>query len=233
MKFKSNKIWMLAVIFFLLSFLAIYFFYKKNITIDMIYHMDNLVNKNYVLSLLIFFFLSTISIAINIPTFIILCLIGGDYFAIYFGFIISLVAITLGSTFTFLISKFFSEKINLKKIKISNSFANFFFENKFLCLILLRYSFLFPVFIENIIAGLLKPKLSMFLISTIIGISPIVYFCVLFGSNLKNILSYDTFSLEELFNIQNIILFFLFIFFILIISISKKKIREKSQNIID
>lgn len=225
MKLKSNILWILVIIFFLFSFFLIYFFDQKNIPTKFIYYIDSLVNKNFKLSLIIFFLLSTFSIAINLPTFILLCLIGGYYFDIYFGFIISLVAITLGSTFTFLISKFFSEKINLKRIKITNSFSNFFYENKFFCLVLLRYSFLFPIFIENIIAGLLKPKLSIFLISTIIGISPIVYFCVSFGNNLKNILSYDTFSLVELFDIQNIILFVLFVLFILIISFSKKKMR--------
>ena len=188
---------------------------------------ENMVLYNFFLSLFIIELFIIFSTAFCIPTFVLSCLFCGYIFSIQIAFLLCLFGLSLGSFITFLLGKYSTNLFFKKKLPSStNNLVKKFHKNHFIFLLLLRYTFIFPFFIENIIAASLRPTNSIFFTSTIIGISPIIFPLVKLGSTLNSpnqILSID--HNDAIFSLQNFILIICVILFSILIILAKKKLK--------
>ena len=100
-----------------------------------------------------------------------------------------------------------------------------FKDNEFQYLLLLRLIPI-PYIIQNSIAVILKVNLRMFIITTVIGITPFVALYSLAGFKLKEIITKEgSIELNDLINYENFIIIGLLVIFIIISIILKKKLK--------
>ena len=168
-------------------------------------------------------------LSVILPVSTIMIIFSSFLFSPYISIPISLLIITTGGVLNFLL---------LKKIVISRIFkkANFFLkkinmrfkDNEIQYLLFLRLIPL-PYIIQNSIIVILKVNLRMFIITTIIGITPFVVLYSLAGFKLKEIISKEgPININNLINYENFIIIGLLIIFIIISIVLKKKIKINS-----
>ena len=165
-------------------------------------------------------------LSVILPVSAVMIIFASFLFSPYVSIPISILIITIGGGLNFLL---------LKKIFVSRIFekANFFIkkinmkfkDNEFQYLLLLRLIPI-PYIIQNSIAVILKVNLRMFIITTVIGITPFVALYSLAGFKLKEIITKEgSIELNDLINYENFIIIGLLVIFIIISIILKKKLK--------
>lgn len=169
------------------------------------------ISKNYFLSMLIYSFLTIISIVSTMPLNVVFNISAGYFFGIIPGTAISIISSTLGCTLFFLILKFFFKNTSkyLKKIeqypylyKIQNDLKI----HNTSYIILMYWLPAIPYVIINTFAALSYINTKNFIIATIIGLTPNNLINAIIGyklgEKLENIKSFN-----ELFTLDIIFLF--------------------------
>ena len=203
-------------IFDLNNFLTIEYF-KKNYLF-----FERLIQENYLISIFFFYLAWLFMLSVILPVSAVMIIFASFLFSPYVSIPISILIITIGGGLNFLL---------LKKIFVSRIFekANFFIkkinmkfkDNEFQYLLLLRLIPI-PYIIQNSIAVILK----VFIITTVIGITPFVALYSLAGFKLKEIITKEgSIELNDLINYENFIIIGLLVIFIIISIILKKKLK--------
>ena len=184
------------------------------------------IQDNYFFSLLIFFFFLIIYNSLAIPGNIILMVATGYFFNLYFGFLICITSLTVGSLFFFLLAKKILIKFKPSYIEKYSSKADSYISNSsFEYLILFRIIPGTPLFLQNLILSFLNVNKFKFIISSLIGFTPITIISVYIGHQINNLNNIKSITFTKIFSFDFfLILFFITItIFIRIIYLNKKK----------
>lgn len=137
--------------------------------------------ENYFLASIIFCFSYIISVAFSFPGAILLTLLGGFLFGIFFGSVFVILSATIGACLIFLATKTaFGNILEKKAGPFVKKFEKGFQENAVSYLLILRFVPLFPFWLINIVPALFNIRLRVFFITTFLGIIPgsVVYVSV-------------------------------------------------------
>ena len=175
------------------------------------------IENNFYYTFFIFFIITFLYFSLSLPGNIILVISSGYFFGIFFGFLLSLIAMVSGSLFFFIfISSFIKKFFPHISYKYSNKVKQYLSNSSLEYLIIFRIIPGPPLMLQNLILSILDVKKLSFIISSALGFSPIAFICVFFGFKLKDLdmisqLSfYDLFSYEFIIFIICIIIFLLF-----------------------
>ncbi len=166
-------------VFIILICLAAFFYFGfyRYLSFDSLKnHRDALIawrEQYYVLSVFIFMFIYTVSVAISVPGASILSLVGGFLFGTVLGTFFIVFSATIGASLLFFSVKtalgdYFYKKTQGKLKKMEKGFR----ENAFYYLLSLRLIPIFPFWLVNIVPALLKVPFKKFLFATFLGIIP-------------------------------------------------------------
>lgn len=150
--------------------------------------LQNYVNKNLFQSLIIYFLVYVVSVAVGLPGASILTLAGGAIFGLIFGTILVSFASTIGATLNFLLSRYFFQDFVKKKFpKQMEEINKGIQKDGAFYLFTLRMIPLFPFFLINLLMGLTNISVWKFFFVSQIGmlLGTIVY--VNAGTQLANI----------------------------------------------
>ena len=190
-------------------------------------NLINFIELNYFFSILIFFIFIFLYSCFSLPGLLIFVVFSGYCFGIYLGYFVSILSITLGSFCFFLLSKFFLSKLFFKFYNKYTKKINSYIKNSSLeYLIIFRMIPGPPLMIQNVIMSILNIKSRVFIISTLIGFTPIIIFSVLLGNKIKNINSFSNMNIKELFTLDFFALILLIILFLLFKIFFKKYVKK-------
>ena len=143
---------------------------------------------NYFISILFFFFFLLCYSNFSLPGLIIFTCMSGYLFGIYYGFIISILSVTLGSLVFFFLSKIFFKYFFIEYYeKYAQNINKFISHSSLEYLIIFRLVPGLPLMAQNIILSLLDIPKFKFLLATFIGFTPIFLTSVIIGNRIKNI----------------------------------------------
>ena len=178
---------------------------------------------NYFISILFFFLFLLCYSVFSLPGLIIFTSISGYLFGIYYGFIISILSITLGSLAFFFLSKIFFKYFFIEYYeKYTQNINQYISHSTLEYLIIFRLIPGLPLIVQNIILSLLDISIFKFLFSTFIGFSPIILTSVFIGNKIKNTQLIKEISSQDIFTWDFILIISLLIL-LLIIRIKFKK----------
>ncbi|MDC0192471.1 VTT domain-containing protein [Alphaproteobacteria bacterium] len=182
------------------------------------------IEDNYYLSLIIFLSIMILYNSLSLPGNPIVMISAGFFYGTIIGFSLSIIGIVLGSLIfyqfvSFLFKKFFPVFYNKYSFKAHSYLSDSTFEY----LVIFRMIPGFPLIVQNLVLTILKIDKFKFIISSIIGFSPLVFAFVYFGNQLNNISKLQSFTISEIFSLEILILIFLLILLITIRIIYAKK----------
>tara|TARA_Y100000590_G_C15356714_1_gene877285 strand:+ start:49 stop:651 length:603 start_codon:yes stop_codon:yes gene_type:complete len=183
---------------------------------------------NYFQSLIIFTLFLLFYNSLSLPGNALIMISTGYFFGIYIGFLISIFTLVFGSLFfyifiSFILFKFFPKIVT----NYSNKVNQYVGSSSFEYIVLFRIIPGTPLIIQNLILSILKVDLFKFLLSTMIGFTPLVFVLVFFGFQLKNIDSLRDFSISDIFSYEFLIFIFFIVFLIFIRILYKKRPSNK------
>lgn len=186
---------------------------------------QNFINENFLFSLIVFYLLFLVLLFFFLPFSAIMLIFSGFSFNIYISIPLSIITITIGGLFNFLLLKkinliIFFEKAKYWLNKISLTFKN----NEFQYLLLLRLIPI-PFIIQNAITVLLNISAKKFFFATLLGVIPYAVIYSLAGLQLRKVIDKSEFiTIKDILNYENFFVVFLLIFFILMSIFFKKKL---------
>lgn len=182
----------------LLLMLVLFFYFRLDrfVNFDALkkYRMQLLqwTDDHYFLSVLTYMVTYILFVAISIPGAVFLTLLGGFLFGIMLGALYTIIAATIGAAILFLAVKY---ALAQWLMQVSNKWIakmrNGFRKDAFNYLLFLRLIPLFPFWAVNAVAGLMNVKLSVFVITTFLGIIPGTFIYAGIGSGLGQVLETD------------------------------------------
>ena len=150
--------------------------------------LDNIKNKNIVLSGILFFLGTIIWVLLlgfGSPIF----LVGGFIFGKWLGTLLVVFGLSTGATLLYIFANFFLR--DLVEEKFSKKFYNLtdkFKKNEFLFFLIYRFVGGIPFFISNILPTLFNVKLKNFFFGSVLGMAPQLFVGVSLGAGLSNVL---------------------------------------------
>ena len=182
------------------------------------------IEHNYYFSLIIFLSLMILYNSFSLPGNPIFMTSSGFLYGIGIGFSISIIGIVLGSLIFYLFVSFLFKKIFPSFYnKYSSKAHSYLSDSTFEYLIIFRMIPGFPLIVQNLVLTILKIDKLKFIISSIIGFSPLVFAFVYFGKQLNNISKLKSFTFSDIFSLEILILIFLLILLISIRIVYVKK----------
>jgi uncharacterized membrane protein YdjX (TVP38/TMEM64 family) len=182
--------------------------------------LKGFVERNYLVSVLVYIGLYIAVVALSIPGATWLTLLGGFFFGVVFATIYINIGATVGATIVFLAARFFlGEMIQKKYGERLGKFNKEVEANGSNYLITLRLIPLFPFWMINLFAGVTKIKPRTFIWTTSLGIIP--------GSAVYAYAGYAVNDLGEGGVPKNIIFAFLLLAALSIVPLVVKKIRAR------
>ena len=194
-RMKNYKKWILLTYLFLLS-AFLYFLFSK-VSFQQITDFDfiksqtkyliNLRESNLFIISIIFIIVGCLWISVLQGIGSIIFLAAGFLFGVYFGTVISVVTLSLGSSATYILANFFFKDLIKKK------FANRFIflkekaqANEFFLIMMLRMVGGTPLQLQNILPILFSASLKNYFYASFIGFIPQAYIFSSLGSGLVN-----------------------------------------------
>lgn len=161
---------------------------------------DNLLKifiiNNFYLSYFLFFFFIFCSSFFNIPGGSLRFILAGYFFGVIPAVIILLIAVTSGSFFIYRINKLaISDYIHSKYAYLSKIIHKH--NQNWLILILIRNIPVFPLFIQNIILSTFKISDFKFILTTLIGIFPLIFLYSSMGDSFSSFSDLKDFDLKK------------------------------------
>ena len=179
------------------------------------------IDSNFVLSIIIFSLFLFVFNVFSIPGNLIFVASSGYFFGIYIGYMLSTV---LGSLIFLIVSKLF-----LKKFFINIYYKYSSKVNKYISKSSIEYLILFrmipgpPLIIQNLCLSILGINSIKFVLTSIIGFSPIIFIAAFCGSKIKSFESLKNISVNDILSRDFIIFISLIIFLLSLRIIFKKK----------
>ena len=190
-------------------------------------NFSNWIEINYFFSIFIFFIFIILYSTFSLPGLLLFWVFGGFAFGIIISFIICLISSTIGCFCFFIISKYFLNMFFKKKYKKYVSKIDDFIENSSLeYLIIFRLIIGPPLMIQNLILSFLEISSSRFILSTFIGLLPMVLFSTLIGNKLNNLASVNAITFKNIFTLD-LLLILLSLILIMCAKIYFKKRKTK------
>ena len=182
------------------------------------------IEHNYYFSLIILLSLMILYNSFSLPGNPIFMTSAGFLYGIGIGFFVSIIGIVLGSLIFYLFVSFLLKKIFPSFYnKYSSKAHSYLSDSTFEYLIIFRMIPGFPLIVQNLVLTILKIDKLKFIISSIIGFSPLVFAFVYFGKQLNNISKLKSFTFSDIFSLEILILIFLLILLISIRIVYVKK----------
>ena len=182
------------------------------------------IEHNFYFSLIIFLSLMILYNSFSFPGNPIFMTAAGFFYGIGFGFSVSIIGIVLGSLIFYLFVSFLFKKFfPIFYSKYSSKAHSYLSDSTFEYLIIFRMIPGFPLIVQNLVLTILKIDKLKFIISSIIGFSPLVFAFVYFGKQLNNISKLKSFTFSDIFSLEILILIFLLILLISIRIVYVKK----------
>ena len=153
------------------------------------------IEHNYYFSLIIFLSLMILYNSFSLPGNPIFMTSAGFLYGIGIGFSVSIIGIVLGSLIFYLFVSFLLKKVFPSFYnKYSSKAHSYLSDSSFEYLIIFRMIPGFPLIVQNLVLTILKIDKLKFIISSIIGFSPLVFAFVYFGKQLNNISKLKSFN---------------------------------------
>ena len=161
-----------------------------------------------------------------------ICIVCGFLFGQWFGTIISIISLTLGSTFLYMFANYYFHDLIVKHLENKiTKYKNLFTKNEFLYFMIFRFTGGggIPFGIQNILPTIFNMKVSNYFYSTLLGLLPSVFIFNFIGFGIERFIDEnDSLNLFSLISQPNIYIPVLSFVSILIISLTvRKKIFKK------
>ena len=157
-----------------------------DIIYDFLVYFKLMVSDYYFYSLFFFFIFLLIYNSFCIPGNIFFIAASGYFYGLFIGFLISIITIVLGSLFFFTFSSFIFKNFFSKTFyKYSKNIDKHISNSSLEYLIIFRFIPGTPLMIQNLLLSILNIKKTLFIISTLLGLSPFVLLIVYFGNHLN------------------------------------------------
>ena len=189
--------------------------------IDVIFNFliqfDLLIKNNLELSLILYFLFSFLFFTFSLPGSLIIILASSFFFGFITGFIINITTIVLGSLCFFLFFKNIFKKYFNKQIeKFSDKLNKIIKKSSFEYLVLLRFIFGVPLFVQNLFLSTLNISKTKFIISSFIGFTPYFLLFSFIGNQFSDLIEVKEFQLSNILSFELILIFLLLIIFLLL-----------------
>ena len=231
----SKKFIFIFFLIFVISIPFIYNYYEISeiLFVNFKYHSQvvfNITDSYPFASSLIFFLIVAFSVVINIPGSSIKAILAGIFFGWHQGAIMMILSITIGSYISIKFYGFFF-KIMFQKNKIHklSKRINLDINNpSFILLVFLRLATVIPLIIQNMIISTLRIKKIPLLLSTLIGVSPILIIYTYIGNFFSTVIlnSQSKLDVWNLINDKIIYSFLVLGLFAIILSIISIKVKN-------
>lgn len=181
------------------------------------------INYNYFLAIFFYFIFLFIYSSLSLPGLLIFFVISGYLFGVYFGFLISIISITLGSFVFYIVSKLFFKNYLYKYFRKYTKNIN-----KFISVSTIEYLIIFrmipgpPLMVQNFILSSLNISKKIFIFSSLIGFIPYVFISNYFGNKINNIQKIKDITTSDIIT-WDLLIFILLIIILLILRIRFKK----------
>ncbi len=162
--------------------------------------LEEFVADRYWYAVLLYLACYVVAGALALPIAVMLTIVGGALFGVWWGTFYSIIGATAGATLSFLgvryvIGDWLQENYKDRLDRFNDEFE----QRGIYYLLSLRFLPLIPFFLVNILAGLTKVPVGEFLISTIIGVIPGAFVYAYAGESLASLASpQDVLSLRVL-----------------------------------
>jgi len=215
----------LATIFIVFVILGKIYKIDTYITLENIkeqqYVLNLYIEKNYILSVIIFIIIYILSMVFLLPIATLLTLSGGMLFGFGLGTVFVNIGATTGAIGAFLFARYImGEQIQQKYTAQLTKFNAELEINKYQYLFSLRFLPIFPFFLVNFLCGVTKIDLKTFIITTSLGIIPGSFVFTYAGSQIANI-----YSINDIFT-KNILLAFILLGILTLMPIIIKKTKS-------
>ena len=195
----------------------------NEIIFNILLNLNEFINTNYLYSVCIYFFISIFFFALSLPGGMIVLISSGFFFGILIGFIINILAISLGSLIFVIFSRtLFKGLFKKYYIKFSHKLSNYIKDSSYEYLILIRLIIGPPLIFQNICISLLNISKIKILITSLIGFTPTMLLFSYLGSYVSNIIELNNFSFSKIFSFEILIIFGLMILLIILRIFFKK-----------
>ncbi len=193
---KNIKIF-IGITYILIIFIFLWFFFKNFSINDFTSFeiiknnrsiLENIKNKNILLSSLIFYLATIIWVLLlgfGSPIF----LVGGFIFGKWLGTFLVVFGLSTGATLLYILANFFFKKIIEEQF--SKKFENLtikFKRNEFTFFLIYRFVGGIPFFLSNILPTLFNIKIKNFFFGSVLGMAPQLFVGVSLGAGLNKIL---------------------------------------------
>ena len=173
--------------------------------------------ENIYLTIIIYSLFLILYATLSLPGLIIFIIFSGYLFGIYIGYLVSIISISFGSLTFFIFSKYFLKRLFYRYYKkYSQNINNYISNSSSEYIIIFRLIPGTPLMVQNIILSFLDISYLKFIVTSILGFSPLVLTCVIIGNK---ILDYQTINNINEFNVFTYDFIILLFLIILIISI--------------
>jgi uncharacterized membrane protein YdjX (TVP38/TMEM64 family) len=150
------------------------------------------VEDNYILSLVAYFFIYTIAVAVSFPGASLITVISGFLFGWFAGGLTTVFAATLGASIIFLAARTsFGDILQKKAGKRMTKLSKGFQRDAFSYLFTLRLAPIFPFWLINLAPALFGMKLMPYVIATFFGIIPGTFAYAYLGQGLGSTIRGD------------------------------------------
>ena len=195
----------------------------NEIIFNILLNLNEFINTNYLYSVCIYFIISIFFFALSLPGGMIVLISSGFFFGILIGFIINILAISLGSLIFVIFSRtLFKGLFKKYYIKFSHKLSNYIKDSSYEYLILIRLIIGPPLIFQNICISLLNISKIKILITSLIGFTPTMLLFSYLGSYVSNIIELNNFSFSKIFSFEILIIFGLMILLIILRIFFKK-----------
>ena len=173
--------------------------------------------ENIYLTIIIYSLFLILYATFSLPGLIVFFIFSGYLFGIYIGYFVSIISISFGSLVFFIFSKYFLKTLFHKYYKkYSQNINNYISNSSSEYIIIFRLIPGTPLMVQNIILSFLDISYLKFIITSILGFSPLILTCVIIGNKILDYQTIDNINDFNVFTFDFIILLFLIITIILI-----------------
>jgi len=185
----------------------------------------NWIEINLYFSIFIFSIFILFYSMFSLPGLILFFVFSGFAFGIFISYLICLISTTIGCFCFFILSKYFFNKFFKKKFKkYFNRIDDLIKDSSLEYLIIFRLIPGPPLMVQNLVLSFLEISNYKFLLSTFIGLQPIMLFAILIGNKINNLANVSHFKAKDIFTLDLLLILLTFIIIISTRIYFKKKI---------
>ncbi len=190
--------------------------------------LKSYIDNQYIFSLLLFSVVYILTVAFSIPGASILSLLYGALLGTFVAGSLIVVSATIGATIIFLAAKYaFQDSLKKRAGPWLNKMQAGFNENAFSYMMFLRLVPAFPFFVVNVVPAFLGVRLSIYIITTFIGIIPGTFVYASIGSGIGYILEQGRTPDISVLSSPEVLLPLAALGFLALIPVAYKKIKGK------